>query len=881
MIVLLFIVSMTGSALLTLWLNVLEFGELFIRPIYFEIYSGLILAAIALARIDFRGRRSLTWWFFRNFLRVIRAREVEEPLPFTFIDFEGFKLSPFKFLVWQVTKVLLGITIFSNLFFGMAIYGMLQGWSPSLDQIWGVFKLPFTTPPFDMTYAETNVIPAIPALTLLVNPILFVIGVRLLILVGLTQVVRILTPMISELAEGRIRIGRRLAVIEALIALGFFWALVNAFFPSYIDYNTRYVVGGLAALSILFAALAVWDHFKNTDKIMSFLASPRRLIVRYGPVVLVILLVGSIVTINNSIADAKKIEWLGPYTAQGIAVNRYLAELDQVKEIPYNFSTAPIPREQIGAYTAEQGELLKRIRLWDWGAAFAKLKPEIGLIPYLDFADSDILRFNGSIYWSASLSPVMPETVLPEDRWYATHLHYTHAPKGFFLLDAHEGMIVETEKFFRQQKIYYGEGGLLSEAWASYPVGRERSDELEGAFYEGRGGLDVAPPLSWIYEFNFLLAFRDQSVHIMRYRDVHDRMQMLFPYFQYNFYGKSTDMFPVTDGEQTYYLIPLIARLETRHVMWSHDNPLMRLVGYALIDIYDGDIQLFITGNDFFSELFKATYSEYVTTEIPEWLENQTRYPEELFEWRIGMYNYYHVTDPSTFIVGKEFFEVPPGLDTYYIMAQPPGFDQIEFLGLLSLEMRGAQGRNLAGYMVVRNDYDHLGETIFYEVPLEAETKLLGPTAVLEALEKNPDFAQLKTLLRQPRIGDNILYRVGDHDVYFIPVYTAGAGGVVTELGVIACVGATFTGEYSVGLGDTAEAAFRAYLSQLAGVAKPPPERPPERPPEMTLSDLIQQANEHLENYLRLWAEGEFEKAGQELARFTELWKEILERSGQ
>jgi len=85
-------------------------------------------------------------------------------------------------------------------------------------------------------------------------------------------------------------------------------------------------------------------------------------------------------------------------------------------------------------------------------------------------------------------------------------------------------------------------------------------------------------------------------------------------------------------------------------------------------------------------------------------------------------------------------------------------------------------------------------------------------------LDRDPDFAQLKTLLRNPRIGDNILYRVGEHDTYFIPVYTAGAGGVVAQLGTIAAVGAAFTGEYYVGLGDTQESAFEAYLQKLSGV---------------------------------------------------------------
>jgi len=48
--------------------------------------------------------------------------------------------------------------------------------------------------------------------------------------------------------------------------------------------------------------------------------------------------------------------------------------------------------------------------------------------------------------------------------------------------------------------------------------------------------------------------------------------------------------------------------------------------------------------------------------------------------------------------------------------------------------------------MVVQNDTPDLGHMHFYEVPIESETKLLGPTSVLEALDRDPDFAQLKTL---------------------------------------------------------------------------------------------------------------------------------------
>jgi len=819
-IVVLFAAFMTVGQTLWFYFNIMEFGELYIRPIYFGILSGLVLSAIAFFRVDFRNRRSLFWWAIRLGLRLIREVGAIQAIPPHYLDFKVFKLSHFKFAAWQVTKVLAGMLFFANVVFGMALHGLMQGWDPGLNHLWRLFRLPFITPPPDMAYAQANVVPMVPSLTLIATPILGALGIRLILLVGITQIARVLTPSTAELEGEKPHYGWRIVVVESLAALMVFWAMVNSFFSSFIDYNTKVVIGALAAVSGIFIFFACIDGVKRKGLIT---VARRPFLLRLLAVFIIVIMAGSVMAVQNSIADAKKIEWRGPYTAQQIAVNRYLAELDAVEEIPYEFGIKVVSPERIPTYAAEHRELLSKIRLWDWQAASAKLKPEIGLIPYLDFEDSDILRFEDTLYWSYSMKPILPQTVRTEDRWYAQRLVYTHVPAGYLILDANTGTIVSTERFFQQRRIYYGEGGLFSETWVAYPLGRERSDELGGFFYDGRGGIDAPPPLSWIFDANFFWAYRGETIHALRYRDVYERMQLLFPYFEYKFGEENVDMLPVTDGVNTYWLMPLIVRLDGQNVPWSGGNPLMRLVGYALIDIYHGEIQLLILGDDYFSELFEKAYSEYVVAEVPDWLKKQLRYPEELFEWRISMYNYFHITDPSTFIVAKEFFEVPKELDTYYIIAQPPGFEKPEYVGLLSLELRGAGGRNLAGYMIVRNDYENFGEMVFYKVDIESPTKLLGPTAVLEAMEKNPDFAKLKTLLREPIVGDNIFYRVGDYDVYFIPVYTAGASGVVAELGTIVAVGAAFTGKYYVGLGNTVEDAFEAYLAQLAGLEAPPP----------------------------------------------------------
>ena len=619
---------------------------------------------------------------------------------------------------------------------------------------------------------------------------------------------------IHDTTDGKPRYLNYLSTIEGIIGIGIIWAAFNMFFTDTIDYNTRYAIGGTFVIGAALIAFSIYD--KMRAKVLTHMFK-RDVYIRVISIIAIALVVGIAMGVNNSVADAKKIEYLGPYTAQQIGVNRYLGELDLIIENTHEVNIPTVNPNIIDQYVDDNDDVLSKIRVWDWNAAFAKLKPEIGLIPYVDFEDNDILRFNDKLYWTASMKPVLPSSVSLENQWYNEHLVYTHVPDGFLTLEATDGQIVDSSELFSQRAIYYGEGGLLDETWSGYPVNRVESAELAGAKYDGSGGVDVPPPLSWIFEPNFLLSYPGESVHILRYKDVNERMQVLYPYFLYNLFGKELDSYPVTDGANTYWLVPLIVGFDTRDIPYTAGNPYLRLAGYGLVDTYNGDISLIKYGDDFFSEMMMNQYADDIIP-TPDWLEEQIRYPEELFNWKTEMYNIYHVTDVETFIQANEFYEIPRGLDTYYVEAKPPGFEEPEFVGLLSLELRGSQGRNLAGYMVVENDLSNLGKMQFYEVPLDSETKLLGPTSVREALDRDPDFAQLKTLLRNPRIGDNILYRVGEHDTYFIPVYTAGAGGVVAQLGTIAAVGAGFTGEYYVGLGETQEQAFEAYLQKLSGI---------------------------------------------------------------
>jgi uncharacterized membrane protein (UPF0182 family) len=872
-VVVLIFSALAGGSFLNVWLNVLEFGDLFIKPFYFSIVGGLVLSFIALFRLNFAARKSITIWTLRTFLIMVRGGFSPRML-----DFERFKLSTQTFIAWQFTKVLIGTFLFSNTVFGMAFLSMLEGWDPGLVKLPAIFALPFTSFQPGVPSGAATVIEAAPALIMVLPPLLSALGVRLLLLVGVTNIVRVFTRALVSYGETGV-ITLKASTLEFLASLGLAWTGFNIFLGTYIDYNTRVFI---VAAFVASAVLALYGYLDYSGR--RFL---NNIYLRAGLLVILALLTASVATIQNTIADAQKLEYRGPYVTQEIYVNRYLADLN-IRTLTYNFSKMDVKASDIPEILKANRPLLAETRLWDWEAAFAKLRPEIGLIPYLDFEDSDILRFNGSLYWSASMKPVLPSTVTPSDRWYNEHLVYTHVPQGFLMLDAHGGDVVDNARFFTQRRIYYGEGGARSlfNTWAAVIAGKETPDEIGGYRYSGTGGVRIGPPLTWLYDITFLLSYPDREIVLLRYRDVHERVGLLLPYFTYTWKNEFVDMFPVTDGTNTYYMMPLIVTLDTEKVPWSRGNPYVRFVGVALVDVYNGKLQIILLGDDFFTELFEKVYRGFVTRSVPQWLEKQLRYPAELFEYQVSQFSFYHVSDPATFIQAREFYEIPRGLEVYFVEAKLPNLNKSEFIGLLSLELRGSPGLNLAGYAVVRNDYPHTGEMYFYKVPLDSPTKLLGPSAALQALQRDPDFRTLSTLLASPRIGETIFYELGEHPVYIIPVYTARGEGVVTQIGTIAVVGAAFTGLYYVGLGDTVEKAFENYLLKVAGEKAPPPQPATGREERLRklldflkskgLEEVPEKVNANLvyrAGALNYTSDTDFEKIKTTLSEFIEFWR--------
>jgi uncharacterized protein len=826
------IFSIVSNQSVNLIMNFEEFGVVFTKTLYYLTLSGVMLAAIALVRVNFAARHSITWYSIRMLINFLRRNDYESESKIS--RYSEFQMHEPSFVLWQLTKVVLFAPVFGNIMFGMAADYAMKG-NIDLISIGNMFSIPFSDITMDVSYSRQNVIPMFPALTLLVPPLLAAIGIRLLVYLGVTTTADILSQYAVDSRDGKAKFLSYISKIEIIAGIAFFWIGVNMFFSTSSDYNTKYAIVCAMMLGVAFTSYGFLD--KKHARVIIY---PTRTHVysRLFTAAVIIGLTGSIIVVSNSIADTRKIEWNGPYIAQQIEVNRYMHGLDKIETVNYDAQQPSISPLMIQPIMDQNRDILNSIRLWDETNAKTRLGQELAQRSDLGYYDFDILRFGNKIYWTGTTVPIVPSKVAQDDRWFAQHITYTHSDDGMKMLDASTSNVVNESQFFSQRLIYYGESddeGLFSTYWSAYPLDRTKSDELGGFFYNGTGGVDVAPPMSWMFEPNFMVSSSSTPVHIMRYKDIHDRMELLYPYFVYEFcfdctpnnpQPKEIEAFIVSDGTDTYWLMPLIVAINTSNIPWSSATSssfMLQLVGYSLIDSYDGTVQVIVTGNDYFSEMFLDQYAEIgATREVPEWLTKQMRYPEEMFIWQVSKFSTFHVTDPKAYIETKDFYAVaddPDGTVPHYAFAEPPGFETPEFVGIQLLQLKDSQSSNLVGYMVVQNDLENLGKMTFYSIAADSTEKLIGPMTAKITLTGNLEYEEAKKPFEKagPLPGEKILYNVGGYDVYFVPLFINSGG---KQIAIVSAVGATsVNGTYHVGLGDTPEEAFENYLLKISGTA--------------------------------------------------------------
>ncbi|HUT07199.1 MAG TPA: hypothetical protein VMW74_11015, partial [Nitrosopumilaceae archaeon] len=323
-IIVIAIVGLAGNQGVILSMNFTEFGEQFTKPLYYSLVSTIILSAIALVRVNIIARSSIFWYAIKTAIGFI-AQGPQQSISNNIPRFKDFKLSTPQFVIWQITKILLFGAFFVNTMFGFAAVSFLDGNSLGIENLPTLFSLPFVTPETNPNYALEQVVPMIPALIILIPSVLAAIALRLVLYVGIHRIIDVVTLFIQDSNEGKPRYLSYVSIIESVLGIGIIWIGFNLFFTDQIDYNSRYVIGGTLVVGFAFLAFSLADRIRS--RILTHMFK-RDVYIRIFTILVIVIIVIAVITVNNSIADSKKIEYLGPYTAQQVGVNRYLGELD-------------------------------------------------------------------------------------------------------------------------------------------------------------------------------------------------------------------------------------------------------------------------------------------------------------------------------------------------------------------------------------------------------------------------------------------------------------------------------------------------------------------------------------------------------------------------
>ena len=188
------VLVVVGRPAIAFFMNVGEFDDEFTKPLFYSLTSAVILAIIALVRVNIVSRSSIFWYAVSTLITFISSGPNQNIQNLQ--DYKKYKLGAISFVVWQITKILLFGAFFTNVLFGFAAMEFINGDYLGLENITKRFMLPFVTPPTDTSYGADIVIPMIPALLLLIPPVLGAIGLRLLLYLGLHHILGIITSYI-------------------------------------------------------------------------------------------------------------------------------------------------------------------------------------------------------------------------------------------------------------------------------------------------------------------------------------------------------------------------------------------------------------------------------------------------------------------------------------------------------------------------------------------------------------------------------------------------------------------------------------------------------------------------------------------------------------
>lgn len=616
-----------------------------------------------------------------------------------------------------------------------------------------------------------------------------------------------------------------------------------------------------------------------------------------------------------------------PYIAHNIQFTRHAFRLDQVEEREFS-PTHDLTPETI----ANNQQLLSEVRLWDWRALEAVYQQFQAIRLYYEFPDVDVDRYQtGHAYRQVMVAAreLAPDNLPPESHTFVNRrFKYTHgygitlAPVSDFTPDGLPNLLIKdipprtdyAALHVERPEIYYGELTTshvfvnTREAEFDYP----RGDENVYVQQAGSGGVQLTNlwrKLLFGWKFDgtrFLLSsYPTATSRVLFHRQIRERVKLLAPFLTFDadpyIVLAEGKLYWIIDGYTTSAYYPYSTpyasteaieqqegdgkRAVVRHTLAAFDGVnYIRNSVKAVVDAFNGAVTFYVFDpDDPVIQVWQKIFPDLFTAKngMPDALLAHVRYPSDLLLAQGRVYARYHMTNPAVFYnqedlwvrATEKYYAAVQPVEPYYVMWEPPGTDQAEFIVMLPFTPKGRQV--LIGWLAGMCDASNYGRLLAYKFP--KEERILGPQQVNTKIDQDRFLSGQLSLWDQHGSkvlrGNVLAIPINNSLLYVEPIYLQAETAAYPELRIVVVMHRD-TLSYAATFREALQGLFSG-PSRMAPTVLPPFVIPP----ELLVQDLIREANQAFENYVRLHAEKRFAEAGQELARLQDALQRLSEKN--
>jgi uncharacterized membrane protein (UPF0182 family) len=224
--------------------------------------------------------------------------------------------------------------------------------------------------------------------------------------------------------------------------------------------------------------------------------------------------------------------------------------------------------------------------------------------------------------------------------------------------------------------------------------------------------------------------------------------------------------------------------------------------------------------------------------EMPDFLRQHLRYPEDMFQLQAQQYLRYHIENPRDFFLGEDLWNIPTEkfrqqeqpLEPYYAILKLPGEESEEFSLIMPFTPRNKQ--NTIAWLAGRSDGEFLGSLRAYRFP--TDDLVFGPAQIEARVDQDTGISAQLTLWEgsgsEVIRGNLLMIPIGDSFLFVEPVYLQAESSRIPELKrVVVANGNNIAMEPT--FQRSLDVVFGRRASSLPGsegtVTQPPPTTPP------------------------------------------------------